>query len=646
MPTEMMQERGAMSDNEGVAESVAMQRKRSSRRIKLKGMLRPSLRRKSVSLHGIDTNALLMRNFAGEENGPPSPGSPTSSDYAPGNGEYTRNGELLNRSGELYRGDSFGGIDTASSPTKSANSVPGTPTSGGGGTSMTVVTDRSPAKSTSACDLISVEVVPPVVGQRVKLSRQRRFRDWITGKGYRRRKRERRMALRALNGSDDKLCERADNNDSCSDSDVSVSERHIGKPPVVGASYLPGGVDDACWNTWRQGDAANTCVRTKGYTRTKIKEPSLPALYTLAACDCFHSPYKIDDMKSYVQGLDSHASAPTAHPDIPALLIVNVQMPNMSPPMKAAGNGPTIHVTLYFTASDPLREWARQLALTEDTTGTQSLLDAEIPPSVRLLAEWCRESETNGEIRGRFKIIGDVRNADVVGLPSFCKKFNGKPILVYAKESSFRRDTVRGIAELDCNGHNFSFLGRQALWATYTSWAGADLQVGVLLEGREDSELPEHLLGAAFFHGLDLSGTDHLAFAPDGTLRVGDEEDIAMVEERRERRAHTKSSSNIPPPRPDSTRSKRERLGGAFGPQRSSSSRGIIPGGICGTLLYSLLLLAIGFTLGRTASTVPYMCNGYMEGVGSSSGIFQKIRAKVNPMYPVCRFLNGFATPT
>jgi hypothetical protein len=48
-----------------------------------------------------------------------------------------------------------------------------------------------------------------------------------------------------------------------------------------------------------------------------------------------------------------------------------------------------------------------------------------------------------------------------VGLPSFCRKFNGKPILIHGKESSFCRDVALGRAELDVNAHAFSFIGRK-----------------------------------------------------------------------------------------------------------------------------------------------------------------------------------------
>lgn len=46
-----------------------------------------------------------------------------------------------------------------------------------------------------------------------------------------------------------------------------------------------------------------------------------------------------------------------------------------------------------------------------------------------------------------------------VGLPSIAKRFSGKPILLYGKESSMLRGP--GFAELDLNAHAFSYVGRK-----------------------------------------------------------------------------------------------------------------------------------------------------------------------------------------
>jgi hypothetical protein len=45
---------------------------------------------------------------------------------------------------------------------------------------------------------------------------------------------------------------------------------------------------------------------------------------------------------------------------------------------------------------------------------TTSSSDTCVLESVKLLAHWCANSETDNDVRGRFKLIGDVKNADTV----------------------------------------------------------------------------------------------------------------------------------------------------------------------------------------------------------------------------------------
>ncbi|CAM9454084.1 unnamed protein product [Laminaria digitata] len=126
----------------------------------------------------------------------------------------------------------------------------------------------------------------------------------------------------------------------------------------------------------------------------------------------------------------------------------------------------------------------------------------EVPGSVRLLAEWTRLAEEDGSFRGRFKAIGDIINADeasAVGLPSIAKRFRGKPLLVYGKESSVVRGP--GFVELDLNAHAFSYVGRKGLYVTLDKWKTAIFRIGFLIEGRSDEEQPEHMLGCGILKG-------------------------------------------------------------------------------------------------------------------------------------------------
>ncbi|KAG5188533.1 hypothetical protein JKP88DRAFT_304425 [Tribonema minus] len=415
----------------------------------------------------------------------------------------------------------------------------------------------------AALAMASPEAAPPVAGSAVKMSRRRRLKNFLllrgrrgSGRRSRRKKKEKKDEdNRGPNSSEDEL--------GTGDEQDNAVEEYIGLPPRVGASYARNDApEQAPCNRWSPGDATGFCVRTKGYCKSREKGPSLAALYDLKAMDCYHSPYRINDIKSHVRGLDALLAGvpPTGHPDIPSLFIINVQLPNVAPPLSSQGDGPTIHVTMFMVASEALRQWSRVLAAEQGLQGGSTSAPPSpssrgavvaIPDAVRLLAAWCAQSEADADMRGRFKLIGDVRNMDTVGLPSFCRKFNARPILIHGRESSFTRDVAKGRAELDVNAHNFSYIGRKGraeldvnahdflyigrkgLYGTLSKWREALLHVSVLIEGRNDDELPEQVLGTALFQGLDISRAEQLSFGADGaTLAVGDEEDILFARAR------------------------------------------------------------------------------------------------------------------
>ncbi|CAN0443739.1 unnamed protein product, partial [Discosporangium mesarthrocarpum] len=80
-----------------------------------------------------------------------------------------------------------------------------------------------------------------------------------------------------------------------------------------------------------------------------------------------------------------------------------------------------------------------------------------------------------------------------VGLPAIARKFSGKPVLIYGRESSMYRGP--GYTELDVNGHAFSFMGRKGLHVTLDKWRSAVFRWGFLIEGRAEEEQPELILG-------------------------------------------------------------------------------------------------------------------------------------------------------
>ncbi|CBJ31520.1 conserved unknown protein [Ectocarpus siliculosus] len=467
------------------------------------------------------------------------------------------------------------------------------------------------------------------------------------------------------------------------------------------------------WNSWTVGSGSQFNVRTKGYGRTKVKAPSAPELYQLISIDAYRSPagricgvYPLftppafptaatpagggsatdsvegarrtgtgDEDPPLSQGPGgcgggssssccSGTGDDTGHPDIPPVLVVNFQLPDLPTPFTVQGDGPTLHIILTFHATRRLcryaaRVWAEERsaaaaaagtgggeegqagspeatpAAASETAAVEPLGsgapsgdaapgggdatanggpvphgrsshgappaeggaglgegDAEdVPESVRLLVEWMRRAQDDGNFRGRFKAIGDIVNMDEVGLPSIARRFSGKPILLYGKESSMVKGP--GYVELDLNAHAFSYVGRKGLYVTLEKWKRAVFRIGFLLEGRTDEEQPEHILGCGVFHGLDLDVLSELSLSADGerliATNTADGENAAAVSDISESGSGSIAANSSAAPNgrargsavdwsyASGGRSKTRRYGDVTPPSASSSSSAVVP---------------------------------------------------------------------
>ena len=80
------------------------------------------------------------------------------------------------------------------------------------------------------------------------------------------------------------------------------------------------------------------------------------------------------------------------------------------------------------------------------------------------------------------------------GLPHPIPGYNGKPVLINKSGSFFRRD---GYIEHTVNVHLFSYIARKALHTLQPKFSRMVLNIGFVIEGRDDDELPECMLGVA-----------------------------------------------------------------------------------------------------------------------------------------------------
>jgi hypothetical protein len=127
---------------------------------------------------------------------------------------------------------------------------------------------------------------------------------------------------------------------------------------------------------------------------------------------------------------------------------------------------------------------------------------AGVAPSVKLLHRWCRDAPTDDVLRGCMKLIGNGRNFAEVGAPSFVQSYNGKPVLLAGGGLGGNRLGISQIyrganyleIDIDVAAH-FTFLSQRGIcWMlNYCDRLVSDL--GFVIEGRTEAELPECLLG-------------------------------------------------------------------------------------------------------------------------------------------------------
>jgi len=234
-------------------------------------------------------------------------------------------------------------------------------------------------------------------------------------------------------------------------------------------------------------------LRTVGYKQHKKKAPGGEPLYELIALDVFKTPSRIDAIHQFVNFPTD--TIETNHPEVPSLFVVNCQFPREKQNVFAEGDGPGASVVFYF-------------AIKQSTV--DNLHSGNPSPMVKLFSEWCRIAPDDPTFRARFKAMGFIDKIERFGLPYMCSKYNGKPVLI-KKTGTVHRGPQNAYIEMDVNIHNFSYPCRQALTSTLKPmFKEMIMRVGFVIEGQDDSELPECLLGNAELRGLDLDKSTEL----------------------------------------------------------------------------------------------------------------------------------------
>jgi hypothetical protein len=95
-------------------------------------------------------------------------------------------------------------------------------------------------------------------------------------------------------------------------------------------------------------------------------------------------------------------------------------------------------------------------------------------------------------------VICSSSNLSDIGVPSAINAYNGKPILIRKTGTIFRGDNY---LEKDIHVHKFANMAKQSIYLLSSRCSKLYMQIGFVIEGRENSELPETLCACI---GLNL----------------------------------------------------------------------------------------------------------------------------------------------
>lgn len=288
---------------------------------------------------------------------------------------------------------------------------------------------------------------------------------------------------------------------------------------------------------WRNISASSLAVRGPGYGSNKIKIPSPGELYECVGVDVIDSSMRVSEIADKVnlshwfnddEEKDNAVTnnKPWSAPDI---FIVNVAVPTEAPKLtRSETDGQTINVVMYLKMTAQTRKIlelsyssSSSPSLDDDSNNNDELEEEEtskqnnnsLVNGVKLFDQWCKKSPTDPKFQARFKLVPNMLNLVEIGLPSYIAKYNSKPVLIKRNgvtgflsshkpsmnkpnENNNNNNNNFTVMEFDISLHPFPYIAKQAFsYLNENYFAKIVANIGVVIEGRAEDELPEVVIG-------------------------------------------------------------------------------------------------------------------------------------------------------
>jgi len=264
---------------------------------------------------------------------------------------------------------------------------------------------------------------------------------------------------------------------------------------------------------WRTCTPELMPVRSSCYLTTKQKIPSPGELYRCVKVDFIESSHRLrnvsnrvelPDPDEYLQKLPSTTNRTWHAPDVFVVTLSLPRDPN-GLGMTPENDGPSHTICMYFVIkqetrdalariTSPLTSSSKHAGDSDDTSESRRPHTA----AIRLFDEWCRRAPDDPKFQGRFKFVPCIQNLDRLGLPSWISKWNNKPLLIKrtGKTGFLYRHEDASCLEMEISFHPFPWAAKHAIqYLRQNLLHKLLLTFGFVIEGREDSELPETLIG-------------------------------------------------------------------------------------------------------------------------------------------------------
>jgi Protein ENHANCED DISEASE RESISTANCE 2, C-terminal/PH domain len=261
--------------------------------------------------------------------------------------------------------------------------------------------------------------------------------------------------------------------------------------------------DGVIFGGWRTADPSTMMIRSVGYKSHKKKCASPGELYECIHIDIFESKTRYPDMASRVTlpTVTYQDKSPKTW-NAPDLFVITIAIPTDPPKLYgSADNGGGYTISMYYKMHQETREILRRVTADGYKPGKESEKadpNTSKVNAVRLLEEWCRRAPTDDNFMARFKVVPNAQNLKEIGLPSWIAKYNGKPFLIKrpGQTGFLYRHPEKSCIEFDISLHPFPYLAKQGIcYMKDTFFKKVLVTFGFLIEGRNDDELPECLIG-------------------------------------------------------------------------------------------------------------------------------------------------------